>query len=103
MKNILKTIRLSVYSRLNYNKNLTSLQRKRLKVCKKCPFNSDNASRQTIKSRFMIFLNKALDYILGVRNRSNAICTDCGCNLIHKSAQKNKEDMCGLGKWDILK
>ena len=103
MPSILRKAKLAITSRWNYEKELSPIQVNRLSVCKSCPFNSDNKQDKTIKDKTFINLNKFLDTIFGIKATEDAICLQCGCNLMHKSSQEEKSDWCGLGKWDNIK
>ena len=103
MPNILRKARLAITSRWNHKKELSQIQVKRLNVCNNCPFNSDNKQQKTIKDKTFISLNKFLDMLFGIKATEDAVCLECGCNLIHKSSQEDKNDWCGLGKWDNIR
>ena len=103
MQNIFRKAKLAVTSRLNYKKELTPTQIKRLQVCKTCPLNSDNKENKTNRDKVFMLLNRLLDKVFGIVTTEDAICLQCGCNLIHKSSQEDKQDWCGLGKWDNIK
>lgn len=102
MKSILNKIRLAIKSRKEYQKTLTELQKKRLKVCKVCPTNSDNKSQLTFEDKVKMAMNKTLNFIMRVSVDDDSICTNCGCNLIFKSSQEDPENMCPEGKWNNL-
>jgi hypothetical protein len=99
MSNFFKKIKLAIKSRLEYQKNLTTLQKKRLYICRVCPLNSDNKKQLSLLDSFKMILNKILNFIMNVSVDDNSICTSCGCNLIFKSSQKDPENMCPLKKW----
>lgn len=103
MLNILNKARLAIKSRLEYKKELSEIQLKRLNVCNGCPFNSDNKEEKTVKDKSFINLNKLLDFLFNIKTTEDAICLQCGCNLVHKSSQEQKSDWCNLGKWDNIK
>lgn len=94
-----KNIVVAVKSRCDYKKERTEEQKRRLKICEACPLNSNNKEQLKIKDKVMMFLNKALNWIMGVEVDDEAICTDCGCNLIHKSTQEDVELKCPQKKW----
>lgn len=96
---IIKKIKAAFKSRLEYKKELTDLQNKRLKVCKTCPFNSDNKQNKTIKEKFFMFLNKTLNFICRVSVTEESVCLDCGCQIVFKSTQEAKDLICQKGKW----
>lgn len=102
-KNILNKISTPFTSRYDYKQEQTELQKKRLKVCETCVFNSDNVKRKSIYDNLFLFLNSVLNWAYSIPVTISAICTDCGCDLRFKSLQKEKENMCGLGKWDNIK
>jgi protein-arginine kinase activator protein McsA len=99
---ILTKAKLAIKSRREYQKTLTNLQKKRLKVCKGCPTNSDNKEQLTFEDKAKMFFNKLLNFIMMVSVDDDSICTNCGCNLIFKSSQEDPENMCPEGKWDSL-
>lgn len=86
-----------IKSRINYNKNLSEQQKERLLTCSPCQYNSDNQKEKTLKVKIMIIINKILDKIFGVEDNDESICTECGCNLKHKSSQP--EQNCPKKKW----
>lgn len=96
LKNITNTLKSISISRKEYG-NLKDYQLERLKICKKCPHNSDNKNRLTIKEKLLKQLNKLLDFLYGIKVTEDAICTLCGCNLIHKTSQKSEN--CDINKW----
>jgi hypothetical protein len=100
--NILNKARLAIKSRREYQKTLTTLQKKRLKICKGCPTNSDNKAQLTFEDKVKMFFNKFLNFIMMVSVDDDSICTNCGCNLIFKSSQEDPENMCPEGKWNNL-
>jgi hypothetical protein len=102
ISNILNKARLAIKSRREYQKTLTTLQKKRLKICKGCPTNSDNKSQLTFEDKVKMFFNKLLNFIMMVSVDDDSICTNCGCNLIFKSSQEDPENMCPEGKWNNL-
>lgn len=102
MKSILNKIRLAIKSRREYQKTLTELQKKRLKICEVCPTNSDNKSQLTFEDKVKMAMNKTLNFIMRVSVDDDSICTNCGCNLIFKSSQEDPENMCPEGKWNNL-
>lgn len=96
---IIKKIKAAFKSRLEYKKELTELQKKRLPICKTCPFNSDNKQNKTVKEKGYLVLNKFLNFICGVSVTENAVCLDCGCNIIFKTTQEAEDLICQKGKW----
>lgn len=99
MSSIFKKAQLAIKSRLEYQKTLTTLQKKRLEICRVCPLNSDNKKQLSLSDSFKMMLNKILNFVMNVSVDDNSICTSCGCNLIFKSSQKDPENMCPLKKW----
>ena len=95
----LKILRVAIQSRKNYKKEVTEEQKEILKICKTCPFNSNNVNQKRFKDKVMIFLNNFLNYIYGVETDEDAICIKCGCQLLHKSTQTEEELKCPLKKW----
>jgi protein-arginine kinase activator protein McsA len=102
MLSILKKAKLAIKSRIEYNEELTDLQKKRLSVCKPCPYNSDNKLELSMIETMMFRMNKILNFIMGVKVTEDAICTVCTCNLIFKSSQEDPENMCPKGKWNNI-
>lgn len=102
MRNIFKVPYLAIKSRMEYDGKITEQQKKRLSVCRDCPLNSDNKEQLTLLDTFKIRINKMLNAIMKVSVNDDSVCTSCGCNLIFKSSQQDKENMCPLGKWDNL-
>lgn len=100
---IIKKIKAAFKSRLEHKKELTDLQKKRLAVCKTCPFNSENKDKKTRKEKFFMFLNKTLNFICGVSVTEEAVCLDCGCQIFFKSTQEAKDLICQKGKWNNIK
>jgi len=94
-----KNIVVAVKSRREYKKERTEEQKRRLKICETCPLNSNNKEQLRTKDKVMMFLNKLLNWFMGVEVDDEAICTDCGCNLIHKSTQEDVELKCPQKKW----
>ena len=99
MSGLVNTFNTAVKSRLEYKKDLTEEQKRRLSICKVCPYNSDNKKELKFKDIVMIYLNRIINFILRVHVTEEAICTLCGCQLIHKSSQEDNEHKCELGKW----
>jgi protein-arginine kinase activator protein McsA len=99
MSSIFKKAQLAIKSRLEYQKTLTTLQKKRLEICRVCPLNSDNKKQLSLSDSFKMTLNKILNFVMNVSVDDNSMCTSCGCNLIFKSSQKDPENMCPLKKW----
>ena len=95
----LKILRVAIQSRKNYQKEVTEEQRERLKICKTCPFSSNNVKQKRFKDKVMIFLNNFLNFIYRVEVDDEAICIKCGCQLLHKSTQTEEELKCPLKKW----
>jgi hypothetical protein len=102
IKNIFKIPYLAIKSRREYNEVLTDTQKKRLDVCKSCPFNSDNKLDLSMTETMMFRINKILNFIMRVKVSNDAICTICTCNLIFKSSQEDPENMCPKNKWNNL-
>lgn len=98
-KKVMKKLLNAIQSRQNYRKEnkLTLEQQKRLTICKNCPLNSDNKKVKSFKDKLFININKFLDFICDIKVTEEAICTDCGCNLIHKTSQT--EENCPKEKW----
>ncbi len=96
---IIKKIKAAFKSRLEYKKELTELQKKRLLVCKTCTFNSDNKQNKTVKEKFYMLLNKALNFLCGVSVTEKSVCLDCGCQIVFKTTQEAKDLICQKGKW----
>jgi hypothetical protein len=103
MKKLINKAWLPIKSRLDYKGELTDLQKKRLKVCSGCPHNSDNKGVKSLGDRLKIMLNQTLNFFTGVNATDESVCLLCGCQLIFKSSQQDKENMCELKKWDNLK
>lgn len=99
IKNIFKIPYLAIKSRLDYSETLTDRQIKRLEVCRKCQFNSDNNKELSIFETIMYRANKILNFIMKVKVTEDSICTICTCNLIFKSSQEDPENMCPKNKW----
>lgn len=87
----------AIKSRLQFKKELSEMQKERLSICQKCPSNSDNVLEKSWKDNFWILLNKLANKIFGVNPESEAICTQCFCQLIHKSSQEDEK--CPQEKW----
>lgn len=102
IRNIFKKAYLAIKSRKEYSETLTDLQIKRLDICRKCPFNSDNAESISIPAAIMYRVNKILNFLMGVKVTEDSICTICTCNLIFKSSQQDPENMCPKNKWNNL-
>ena len=45
----LKILKVAIQSRKNYKKEVTEEQKERLKICKTCPFNSNNVNQKNLK------------------------------------------------------
>lgn len=69
----------------------------RLKVCKECPFNTDNIDKKSFSDKFKIKANKILNFILNKKVTEQATCSICGCMIIYKSAEEDEK--CPKGKW----
>ena len=95
----LRKLKAAIQSRREYKKERTEEQKRRLEICKKCPFNSNNVKQLKNKDKVAIQFNKFLNFIFGVEVDDEAICTKCGCNLIHKSTQTEEELKCPEKKW----
>jgi|688.fasta_scaffold723546_2 protein-arginine kinase activator protein McsA len=102
MKKLINKVLLPIKSRLDNKEYLTDAQVKRLEVCKMCPHNSENVNFKSFLDKIKIFLNTVLNILTGVKEKDKSVCLLCGCQLIFKSAQKDKENMCEIGKWDNL-
>lgn len=102
IRNIFKIPYLAIKSRLEYSEVLTDRQVERLKICKVCPYNSDNNKDITIAESIMYRVNKILNSIMRVKVTEDSICTICTCNLIFKSSQEDPENMCPENKWNNL-
>lgn len=100
MKRLVKNIRKAITSRIRHKKEITKEQQKKLDICNKCVFNSKNTLEEdfTCRQKFLININKQLDYAFGVRDNDPAICLDCGCNLIIKT-KDSSEEKCPKEKW----
>ena len=98
-KKVINTLKNAIQSRQNYRKDnqITEKQQKRLNICKGCPKNSDNKKVKGIKDKIFIKLNKTIDLLFNIKVTEEAICTKCGCNLIHKTSQT--EENCPEKKW----
>jgi len=103
MKRLISKIWLPVKSRLEYKGELTELQKERLKICGKCPHNSDNKEAKTLLDRLKIMANQTLNILTGVSISKDSVCLQCGCELVFKSSQEDQENMCPLGKWNNIK
>jgi protein-arginine kinase activator protein McsA len=95
----LKIVKVAIEARKNYKKEVTEEQKIRLEICRTCPLNSNNVEQNKFKDKVMLFLNNFLNFIYGVEVDEDAICTECGCQLIHKSTQTEVELKCPLEKW----
>lgn len=98
----IKKIKTAFKSRLEYKKDLTELQIKRLNICKGCPFNSDNKKEKTTKEKIYMILNKFLNFICRVSVTEDSVCNKCGCQIVFKSTQTDEDLLCPLGKWKNL-
>ena len=98
-KEVMKKLKNIILSRQNYRKDniLTLEQQQRLKICKSCPLNSDNKKVKSFRDKIFIKLNKFFDFLFDIKVTEEAICTECGCNLIHKTSQT--EENCPKKKW----
>ena len=98
-KEVMKKLKNIILSRQNYRKEniITPHQQKRLNICKSCPLNSDNKKVKSFRDKILIKTNKFLDFLFGIKVTEEAICTGCGCNLIHKTSQT--EENCPKEKW----
>ncbi len=96
---IIKKLNAILNSRKEYKQELTQEQQRRLKICSKCPFNSDNNSKLTIKAKIFLFLNKTLNRFYGLRVTYNAICILCGCGLGFLTTQEEEENKCHIKRW----
>jgi hypothetical protein len=68
-----------------YNKEDWYIER--TEICQACPFLSDNVENK-----------KGLRFLaLRLGNFNNPFCTDCGCEIKAKAAEKMEE--CPQGKW----
>lgn len=98
LKNTMSWLKSVFLARKLYKQNVkTELQKKRLNICKTCPYNSDNRRYKSLKMRVGIKLNKLLDWIMGIKVTEDAICVLCTCNLIHKTSQEQLK--CDIKKW----
>ena len=102
IKNIFKIPYLAIKSRLEYSDTLTDEQNRRLEICRKCQFNSDNNKNLSLVEGIMYRVNKILNFIMQVKVTEDSICTICTCNLIFKSSQEDPENMCPEKKWNNL-
>lgn len=99
----IKQIFAAIKTRKEFKEELTELQIKRLKECSECPFLSSNKKKKSLKDKWMLFLNKALNFIFRIPNVNDTdICTDCGCDVIFKSTQEAEDLICQQKKWDNL-
>jgi hypothetical protein len=99
----IKQIFAAIKTRKEFKEELTELQIKRLKECSKCPFLSSNKKKKNLKDKWMLFLNKALNFIFRIPNvKDTDICTDCGCDVIFKSTQEAEDLICQQKKWNNL-
>jgi len=99
IRSLLNTVKVIHYSRVNYKNDLTEEQKRRLNICKTCPYNSDNKKQYTIKQKIFIFLNKIVNKIYGLNVLVDAVCTVCGCGIVFMSTQEDEEQKCKLKKW----
>lgn len=102
IKNIFKIPYLAIKSRLEHKETLTEEQTRRLEICRKCQFNSDNNKSLSMVEGIMYKANKILNFIMQVKVTEDSICTICTCNLIFKSSQEDPENMCPKKKWNNL-
>lgn len=95
----LSTLKAIHSSRLEYSNELTEEQKRRLEICSKCEFNSDNSYNMTIRDKVFLSLNKILNRFYGIRVMLSAMCTICGCQLMFLSTQEAPENKCRKKKW----
>ena len=98
-KEVMKKLKNIILSRQNYRKDniITPKQQQLLNICKSCPLNSDNKKVKSFRDKTLIKINKTFDLLFGIKVTEEAICTECGCNLIHKTSQT--EENCPKEKW----
>ena len=96
LKNLMHSLKNISQSRKEYGQ-MKDFQLERLEICKTCPFNSANKKEKTVKDKVNKQINKFLDFLYGIKVSDESFCTLCGCNLIHKSSQKDEN--CDKEKW----
>lgn len=99
MKNLVKKSRAIISARRNFKKETTEEQKHRLEICSNCEYNSNNKKKLSFRDKVMLFLNHFLNVIFGVYIDLEAICTLCGCEIVHKTTQTDEELKCPLKKW----
>lgn len=88
-------------SRKDYKEELTEEQKRRLEICSKCIYNSDNyPEKNGWRERFYKWLNRKINKFYGLKVLYEAVCLHCGCGIVFKTLAEDKENKCGLGKWD---
>jgi len=102
MKKLINKVSAPITSRLKHDGSMTELQIKRLKVCATCPHNSENKSVKSLLDRFKMMVNQSLNFFTGIKDTDESVCLLCGCQILFKSGQKDKENMCEINKWDNL-
>lgn len=99
IKGWLNTLKAIHNSRKEYSGELTLEQKRRLEICSKCEFNSDNTKELTFFNKVFLKLNKVLNRFYGLRVLVTAMCTICGCQLVFLSTQVEIENKCKKKKW----
>jgi len=84
-------------ARIMFKEEQTMVSTERLKVCKKCPFNSDNKEK-TFRDKFWIFMNRLFNKVYGIDVTLDSICTICGCGTLFL-VQEEEKDKCEKNKW----
>lgn len=102
MKKLVNKILTPITSRVKYDGSLTELQIKRLNVCATCPHNSENKGVKSLLDRFKMMANQTLNFFTGIKVTDESVCLLCGCQILFKSGQGDKENMCEINKWDNL-
>lgn len=99
LKSILNRLLLPFKSRKEYKEELTKEQIRRLNICNKCKYNSDNSNNLTLRNKIYLKLNSFLNKFYGLKVTLNAICMVCGCGLVFLTTQMEEENKCKLRKW----
>lgn len=99
IKNLWTKIKAIHTSRVEFREELTDRQIERLKICSMCKYNSDNSEKHSITTKIFIFLNRLLNEVYGLRVLIDAVCTVCGCQIVHLTTQEEVENKCKKKKW----
>lgn len=96
---MIKKLKIIIFSRFK-KPNQESFVKERLKVCKKCSFNSKNTEKISVKMRIMNFLSDLLTLLTRakeVKDLGQCIHPSCGCNLYFKTQEE--VETCPTNKW----